>query len=228
MDYLVHDSLARIAFANIDGPYWKGHYGKHEIIMRQDTCYFNGTKLCFANGKNLRHWLCNKQTQELIECCEAEMMLEHEEYRPGVPKPSKFTALAYIENHNAELAGTYIHPYLAPHLLSWLSPKFAITVSKIVNMFLSRDYLQQYATMVMYNDARYNMLQASLIKAQKEKVDCERDSQAKIMVPEDEHEKQKMQLVKTQDQMRKWSTTHSLTILNVNNPEARYPYYVIR
>ena len=139
-----------------------------------------------------------------------------------------YSATSYVVNENVELAGLYIHPYLAPHLVSWISSKFAISVSKIVNMFLSRDYMEQYTSLLRYNSERYSLLEANLIEVQKEKAESERANQNQIMAAESQHAQRKIELVKTKDQMRKWSTTHSLTILNINDPEANYPYYVIR
>ena len=39
-------SLARIAFVNIHGVYWRGRYGVNEVILRQGDCFVNATKLC--------------------------------------------------------------------------------------------------------------------------------------------------------------------------------------
>ena len=125
MDYFVRDSLARIAFSSIGGIFWRGKYGEHKVIMRQDTCYFNGTRLCAVNNKNIKHWMNTKQTQDLILCCESEMKSEQRQFRPfeEMATSVNYSATLYVVNENVELAGLYIHPYLAPHLVSWISSK---------------------------------------------------------------------------------------------------------
>jgi hypothetical protein len=45
-----------------------------------------------------------------------------------------------VEN---SLKGTYVHPHLAPHIASWVSPEFAVKVSQIVNSYIVRDYKEQ-------------------------------------------------------------------------------------
>ena len=37
------------------------------------------------------------------------------------------------------VTGTYAHPDLVPHIASWVSPSFAIKVSRIVNEYLVKE-----------------------------------------------------------------------------------------
>jgi hypothetical protein len=49
-----------------------------------------------------------------------------------------------VEGGNLPLiTGTYVHPHLAPHIASWVSPEFAVKVSQIVNNYIVRDYKEQ-------------------------------------------------------------------------------------
>ncbi|UWX11394.1 CRPV-285 [Crowpox virus] len=42
--------------------------------------------------------------------------------------------------HQYEVAGSYVHPDLIPHIASWISPLFAVKVSKIINCYVSGKY----------------------------------------------------------------------------------------
>ncbi|QRI42888.1 N1R/p28-like protein [Cheloniid poxvirus 1] len=42
--------------------------------------------------------------------------------------------------HQYEVSGSYIHQDLIPHIASWISPSFAIKVSKIINCYVSGKY----------------------------------------------------------------------------------------
>ena len=48
-----------------------------------------------------------------------------------------------ILNLQINLKGTYTHPLLIPHIASWVSPKFAIMVSEIVNNYLVKEYKEE-------------------------------------------------------------------------------------
>ncbi len=43
-------------------------------------------------------------------------------------------------NGSYETRGTHVHPELIPHIASWVSPDFAVMVSKIVNTYIIREY----------------------------------------------------------------------------------------
>lgn len=42
--------------------------------------------------------------------------------------------------HQYEVAGSYVHQDLIPHITSWISPSFTIKVSKIINCYVSGKY----------------------------------------------------------------------------------------
>src|SRR3981189_116674 len=67
-DYL---KLADIAYEQIVGKFWYGHYGQFRVVMMKDCGFINATKLCSDGGKDLKHFLfaklfelLSKQTQK--------------------------------------------------------------------------------------------------------------------------------------------------------------------
>jgi len=58
--------------------------------------------------------------------------------------------VVYDNCHN-DLRGSYCHPDLIPHLISWISPKFAHKVSKIVNEFMIREKLREKDEIIQNN-----------------------------------------------------------------------------
>ena len=42
-----------------------------------------------------------------------------------------------------ELKGTYVHKLLIPHILCWVSAKFAIKCSKIINDFFVNEAIRE-------------------------------------------------------------------------------------
>lgn len=41
------------------------------------------------------------------------------------------------------IRGTYLHPLLVPALAMWISPKFGVSASRIVNDYIAREYKAQ-------------------------------------------------------------------------------------
>jgi hypothetical protein len=120
--------ITKLAYEPIDDTYSHAEYGDFKVIMNIKTGYINATKLCADGGKLLKNWSANKNSQELIiECLESHGL----ETQP--------VTMTVSGGQNTTIRGTYAHPDLIPHIASWVSPKFAIKVSKIVNEFLIRE-----------------------------------------------------------------------------------------
>ena len=117
--------ITKLAYEPIDDTYSHAEYGDFKVIMNIKTGYINATKLCADGGKQMKHWLENNSSKNLIECFEN----NQSESRP----------VLITDNSYGLTRGTYSHPDLIPHIASWVSPKFAIKVSKIVNEFLIRE-----------------------------------------------------------------------------------------
>ncbi len=122
-------NLSELIFEDINSDYGRGNYGTISVIIRKKDGYINATKLCKDAGKELFNWNKNNMSNELMEELEQVLRIRRtslmEVYQSGTIR---------------ELSGTYAHPKLIPHIASWSSVKFAVTVSEIVNNFLVREY----------------------------------------------------------------------------------------
>jgi hypothetical protein len=117
--------LSRVSFEPINEKYSKARYGEFDVIMDMTTGYINATKLCAHGGKHMKHWLENKSSRELMKEMEDTINLSLETNKK-ISILVSCTSRGYVK-------GTYVHPDLIPHIACWVSTKFAIKVSKIIN-----------------------------------------------------------------------------------------------
>lgn len=61
-------------------------------------------------------------------------------FQKSVLSPASELIQTVLGGQNTEIRGTYVHQILVPHIASWISPKFAIKVSLIVNNFVVQEY----------------------------------------------------------------------------------------
>lgn len=113
-------------------------YDNFDLIMMKRNNYINATKLCKLGGKEFTEWVQLDVSKELIKTVEAagsywriksydlDLILE-------VKNESR-------EKYQYEVEGYYVHSDLLPHICSWISPSFAIKVSKITNCYMSGQY----------------------------------------------------------------------------------------
>jgi len=113
-----------LEFETINEKYSKALYGDFNIIIDMTNGYINATKLCAVGGKQMSHWLENKGSKDLIK--------EFENV-DCYPDSHIYEVRNGIKCNN--INGTYVHPDLIPHIASWVSPKFACKVSKIINVW---------------------------------------------------------------------------------------------
>ena len=114
--------IKEIVFENIDENYGYGKYGDFKIIMNINTGFINATKLCKDGGKEFKHWLKNSQSKKFIETFSNCLRISKDEI-----------LMIVTGGRNTIIRGTYVHPDIIPHIAMWISPKFGITISKIVN-----------------------------------------------------------------------------------------------
>lgn len=137
--------ITKLAYESIDDTYSHAEYGDFKVIMNIKSGYINATKLCADGGKLLKNWSANKTSQELIlECLESHGL------------ESQPVTMTVSGGQNTTIRGTYAHPDLIPHIASWVSPKFAINVSKIVNNFLIREREEQLRK--QFNEEKSEMI----------------------------------------------------------------------
>lgn len=92
----------------------KDYMGSNMEFKVVDGCvYANATSMCKAFGKEVKHWLANESTKELINEVSSEV---------GIPT----SQLILIKKGNSSQfeQGTWIHEELILELASWLNIKF--------------------------------------------------------------------------------------------------------
>lgn len=88
------------------------------IVPIRNDGMINATALCRAGKKLIGHYLENKQTKAYLEAVELDI---------GIPISSLLES--NIGGHN----GTWVHRKIGYHLAQWISPKFAVKVSNILD-----------------------------------------------------------------------------------------------
>jgi hypothetical protein len=78
--------------------------------------YINITKICEEYEKDFNIWCNDEHNIELINCVEEEIN----------NKP----IIEIKDNKNKKINGIYINELLIPHIVCWISPKFAIKMYK--------------------------------------------------------------------------------------------------
>uniref|UniRef100_A0AAT9UQH0 KilA N domain protein n=1 Tax=Apapanepox virus TaxID=3049969 RepID=A0AAT9UQH0_9POXV len=116
-------------------------YDTFELIMMKENNYINATKLCKLEDKKFKNWLRLEGTKELIS------KMDEVNSVWNIKSPGSDLSRVILEvgteskgKHQYEVAGSYVHPDLIPHIASWISPLFAIKVSKIINCYVSGKY----------------------------------------------------------------------------------------
>ena len=89
------------------------------IVPIRNDGMINATALCRAGKKLIGHYLENKQTKAYLEAVESNI---------GIP------ILELIKvNTGGDHSGTWVHRKIGYHLAQWISPKFAVKVSSILD-----------------------------------------------------------------------------------------------
>ncbi|HSA76301.1 MAG TPA: KilA-N domain-containing protein [Nitrosarchaeum sp.] len=223
--------LTDIIFEFLDAKkeYARGKYGEFEVIMTKDG-YVNATKLCNGKGKRFDNWLQNKSSKELIN--------EINSCAPCFQGAQKKCIVKLMGGKNMEIKGTYVHPDLVPHIASWISPVFALKVSKIVNEYLVQEYknrLSESEKLIMKKDGIIQKKKGKITELI-EKVDklLENNGELKEMVSglqtqnDTLEEKLDGALYHKNIPPSDDSYTHKFALLKINDTKFKYDYHVIR
>ena len=106
------------------------------IPIRKDGMV-NATELCKAGNKKFNHYHNLKQTQEFIK--ELEIMEKIPESKLIIVKHGGDFSKSVINNLlNSKVHGTWIHRKVAYNLAQWISPYFAVQVSKILDELFTK------------------------------------------------------------------------------------------
>ena len=98
------------------------------IYQRPIGDYVNATDLCKAARKKLNDYTRLNTTKDFLSKLSLVAGIPVTEQKQGV-MPFVFT----IQGGTPESQGTWIHPDVAINLAQWLSPKFTVRVSRIIN-----------------------------------------------------------------------------------------------
>ena len=123
-------NLSELIYESVTDEYGWGKYGDFKVLIRRKDGYINATKLCKDGGKLLGNWSQLHGSKQYVE-----------EFTSSIGIPIEPLEVNMAGSYDTR--GTYAHPDLIPHIASWVSPKFAIMVSKIVNNFLIKEYKEE-------------------------------------------------------------------------------------
>nr|WCB86987.1 CPPV176 N1R/p28-like protein [Cooks petrelpox virus] len=118
-------------------------YDKFELIMMKENNYINATKLCKLGGKEFYNWRKLEGSKDLIKTVEDINGIWKVKSAPSDQKGLDIIITIESEGRNGkkyEVAGSYVHQDLLPHIASWISPSFSVKVSKIINCYVSGKY----------------------------------------------------------------------------------------
>jgi len=90
------------------------------FYQRINDGYVNATAMCKSAHRNFSSWYRLNTTQEFLETLSSDI---------GIPTSE---LVCIIKGGDYRLQGTWVHPQVAIHLAQWLSPLFAVKVSKLV------------------------------------------------------------------------------------------------
>lgn len=240
--------ICNIAFEKICENYWYGAYGEFKVVLMKDNGYINATKMCADGGKKFKNWRRNAYSTALISALES--MLGTDEVldfnkdnsvQAGEMPKAHIRALVckcITADRSSDvgkiISGTYIHPDLVPSVAGWISPSFQLKANRVVNGYITAQYQEHLD----------NANQALTISQQQLSiVTQEFSNQSKalninnianhLMAKQVEKFEQQTQNLKgiveqNERQHEVWSSTHGFTLMRLNNPDAKLPYYAIR
>lgn len=103
----------------------------NEVVTQRVTDgYFNATAMCRATGKKIHDYGRLSATTAFLNELSSET---------GIPASGLVQS---IKGGDPHLQGTWVHPQVAINLAQWLSPKFAVLVSKWVFEWMSGNIRQ--------------------------------------------------------------------------------------
>lgn len=95
------------------------------IEQRAEDGYINATAMCKAAGKKMNDYTRLSTTSAYLSELSADT---------GIPVTE---LLQVVQGGDPQLQGTWVHPQVSTHLAQWLSPKFAVQVSKWIQEWLT-------------------------------------------------------------------------------------------
>jgi len=127
---LADDDIRHVAFKQITERYSYGQFGDLLIIIDMVTGEINATHLCKQGGKDFKEFIRLSGTKKLFRALSSQAGIPACDLTHQV-KGGRITAIR----------GTYIHRDLVVPLASWISPEFALKVSRIVQSYFAKEAL---------------------------------------------------------------------------------------
>lgn len=113
--------------------FYKAVSGSFELWMWKaddGTMMVNVTKLCIAAGKRIDHWRSTNSSKRLIDAAMTTLTRTRNQVIHSVRG-------GWLNQ------GTYVHPYLVPHIASWISAEFVMKVSLIIDEWRTHAHNEQ-------------------------------------------------------------------------------------
>jgi len=162
---LADDDIRHVAFKQITERYSYGQFGDLLIIIDMVTGEINATHLCKQGGKDFKEFIRLSGNKKLFRALSSQAGIPACDLTHQV-KGGRITAIR----------GTYIHRDLVVPLASWISPEFALKVSRIVQSYFAKEALDakeaEHARIVGKKDLAYTKL-ARKMDRQSEKMSRE-------------------------------------------------------
>ena len=246
-----------IAFEQIQDNYWYGAYGPFRVVMMKSNGYINATKLCTSGGKDYKDWARLKGSTELINALEKVKELENTPVNSSNPDftlrdanvqictlaspPCIFIKTANNSPIEQLISGTYCHPDLVPTIAGWVSRYFQIMANRVLNGYITAKYKTHIAaakqelstTQLALQQATELRIAADMATFRAQQQTQLSMSQTELVLRLNEHVKQqtrmKQEVIEQKEhQHQVWASTHAFTMLRLNNPDAKRPYYALR
>ena len=119
----------------------RGTYGDIEVIFLKENGYINISKLCKygltkeGNTKEFSKWLDNNNSKELIDIINKELKVTRNSSIP-IQNECLIKRLDFANDHK----GYYVHKFIAIQVCQWISPLFALRISKMYDDYARRKY----------------------------------------------------------------------------------------
>jgi hypothetical protein len=111
-----------LVFENINDKYAWGNYGEFKVMIMKENGYINVTKLCKSGGKEFFSWKRLDIADKFLDDVSSALHI-----------PKNDILITINGGNQTLLRGTYAHPSTVNYIASWISPRFAIKVSSIID-----------------------------------------------------------------------------------------------
>lgn len=237
--FFLNKMFSNIAFQHIKDDFWLGQYDEFSVVMMKSSGYINATHLCKAGGKRFNDWKQTNSCKSLIKALEDFLSIRASgnthtdnltllDTETRIPV-SVFKSIVTENKSDVDqlIYGTYCHNLLMPHIASWISSTFALRISCIVNDYMVKEYmekLEKAEALLQMADKQVSMLQHE--GAEKDAKIMEKNDII-IQLTEDRNVVAEALSNKKKD-LQAWASTHSFTLMSIEENNAKFPLYVIR